>query len=73
MLYDAGRFGSPVMGTHSIAGFLWSRGITHLDAVILSHADVDHYNALPGLIERFSATIDAEGVSVESLLPSPER
>ena len=38
----------------TIAGFLWSRGITHLDAVVLSHADVDHYNGLPGVLERFS-------------------
>lgn len=54
MLYDAGQFGSPVSGTRSIAGFLWSRGITHLDAVVLSHGDIDHYNALPGLLKRFS-------------------
>ncbi len=54
MLYDAGRFDSPVSGTRSIAGFLWSRGITHLDAVVISHADIDHYNALPGLLKRFS-------------------
>ena len=34
--------------------FLWSRGITRLDAVVLSHPDIDHYNALPGLLEKFS-------------------
>ena len=28
--------------------------MTHLDAVILSHADTDHYNALPELLDRFS-------------------
>ena len=33
---------------------LWSHGLRHLDAVVLSHADLDHYNALPGLLERFS-------------------
>jgi competence protein ComEC len=54
MLYDAGRLGSPTSAEQSIAGFLWSRGITHLDAVILSHNDIDHCNALPGLLERFS-------------------
>jgi competence protein ComEC len=26
----------------------------HLDAVLLSHADADHFNALPELLERFS-------------------
>lgn len=54
LLYDAGRLGSPAGGARSAAGFLWSRGITHLDAVVLSHADVDHYNAIPELLERFS-------------------
>ncbi len=53
MLYDAGSLGSPDRATRTIAAFLWSRGITHLDAIVLSHADVDHYNALPGLLERF--------------------
>src|SRR5262249_32779977 len=28
--------------------------LTHIDAVVLSHADTDHYNALPELLERFS-------------------
>jgi len=55
MLYDAGsRAGSPVSATRSVAGLLWSRGITHLDAVVISHPDSDHYNAVPGLLEKFS-------------------
>ncbi len=54
MLYDAGELAAPAAATRTIAGFLWSRGITHLDAVVLSHADVDHYNGLPGVLERFS-------------------
>jgi competence protein ComEC len=53
LVYDAGSLGSPEFATQSIAGFLWSRGITRIDAVILSHADVDHYNAVPGLLDRF--------------------
>jgi competence protein ComEC len=54
MLYDAGQLGSPRGGTQAISAVLWSKQISHLDAVVLSHADVDHYNALPGLAERFS-------------------
>lgn len=54
LLYDAGRLGSPVLAARAVSGFLWSRGITHLDAVVLSHADLDHYNALPALIKQFS-------------------
>jgi competence protein ComEC len=52
-LYDAGSLGSPDFATQSIAGYLWQRGILRVDGIILSHADVDHYNAVPGLLERF--------------------
>ncbi|MGD0899940.1 MAG: ComEC/Rec2 family competence protein [Thermoguttaceae bacterium] len=54
LLYDAGEFGAPENATRAVAGFLWSRGIMHLDAVVLSHADSDHFNGLPGLLDRFS-------------------
>jgi competence protein ComEC len=57
LLYDAGSFPSPQSATQSIAAALWSRGIRHLDAVVLSHADADHYNGLPGLLERFSVGV----------------
>lgn len=54
VLYDAGCLGSPHLSVNAISSFLWSRGIHHLDAVVLSHADSDHYNAVPGLLQRFS-------------------
>jgi competence protein ComEC len=54
ILYDAGKLGISKIGERTIAEFLWSRGVTHLDAVVLSHPDTDHYNALPGLLEKFS-------------------
>jgi competence protein ComEC len=57
MLYDCGRLGSPTFTSRQIASVLWSRGITHLDAVVVSHADSDHFNALPGLLERFSVGV----------------
>lgn len=53
VLYDAGHMGSPETGGRSIAGYLWSRGITRIDAVVISHADADHFNAVPYLMERF--------------------
>lgn len=53
LLYDSGRLGSPLAAVRPMAAALWSRGITHLDAVVISHADADHYNALPGLLDRF--------------------
>lgn len=57
ILYDSGHMGSPLSGARSISALLWSRGVTHLDAVVLSHADSDHYNALPELLERFSVGV----------------
>ncbi|MHC4403557.1 MAG: ComEC/Rec2 family competence protein [Planctomycetota bacterium] len=57
VLYDAGHFGSPAGGARSVASSLWSRGITHLDAVVLSHCDADHYNMLPHVLERFSVGV----------------
>lgn len=57
MLYDAGAFGSSGYGARNIAGVLWSERIEHLDAVVLSHGDVDHFNALPQLTEQFSISV----------------
>jgi competence protein ComEC len=54
VLYDCGHLGSPEGATRSIAAYLWSEGLTRIDAVVLSHADLDHYGALPGLVQRFS-------------------
>jgi competence protein ComEC len=54
ILYDAGQLGSPTRAANTIVGLLWSRGISRLDAVVLSHPDVDHYNALPDLLEKCS-------------------
>jgi competence protein ComEC len=53
ILYDAGSLGSPELATQIIASYLWERGIDRIDALVLSHADIDHYNAVPGLLERF--------------------
>ena len=54
LLYDCGSFSSSRYGQQNISGVLWSENIVHLDAVVLSHGDVDHFNAMPGLCERFS-------------------
>jgi competence protein ComEC len=53
LLYDAGRMADPHSGRRLIAPALWARGVNRLDIVVLSHADSDHYNALPDLLERF--------------------
>lgn len=53
-LYDCGRLANDEFSSRGIENVLWSLGLTRLNAVILSHADADHYNALPGLVERFA-------------------
>jgi len=71
VLYDAGQMGSPVAAGRTIAEYLWSRGRTHLDAVVLSHPDVDHYNALPDVLERFSVgAIYVSPVMFDELTPA---
>ena len=52
-LYDAGSMKSSESTGRQAAAVLWHRGIDCLDQVILSHADRDHYNALPYLLKRF--------------------
>ena len=47
------RSASPEIATQSIASYLWHRGIMRIDGLVISHADIDHYNAVPGLLERF--------------------
>jgi competence protein ComEC len=53
LIYDAGAIGSPHVARRQIAPFLWSRGIRRIDEVFLSHADSDHFNGLPQLVERY--------------------
>jgi competence protein ComEC len=53
LLYDAGAIGSPEYATQTIAAYLWNQGIMRIDGLVLSHADIDHYNAVPGLLQRF--------------------
>lgn len=52
LLYDAGSLQNPQRAERVIETVLWERGRHRLDAVILSHADIDHFNAVPGLLER---------------------
>ncbi len=52
-LYDCGRLGNDTGSSRDIDQGLWSLGVTRLNGVFLSHADSDHFNALPGLLRRF--------------------
>jgi competence protein ComEC len=51
LLYDAGAMNGPEVTQRQIVPFLWARGVRRLDEVFLSHADLDHYNGLAGLLD----------------------
>ncbi len=54
LLYDAGSLAGPDVTRRQIAPFLWHRGIHRIDEVILSHGDLDHFNGLRDLLDRFA-------------------
>jgi competence protein ComEC len=53
ILYDAGTTTGPDAVRRVIAPYLWSRGVSRIDEVFLSHADLDHFNGMPELLKRF--------------------
>ena len=53
MVYDAGRLGAPGAARRSMESLLWSEGISRIDTLVISHADADHFNAVPDLMARF--------------------
>ncbi|MCM2373362.1 ComEC/Rec2 family competence protein [Aporhodopirellula aestuarii] len=53
-LYDCGWMGNLNQSSQKIDDVLWSMGVTKIRGIAISHADADHFNALPGLTKRFS-------------------
>lgn len=41
------------VGESVIAPYLWHKGLTRLDAILISHPDADHFNGIPFLLKRF--------------------
>ena len=57
LLVDAGPAGKGFdAGRRVVAPYLARRGIRRLDAVILSHAHLDHYGGIPAVLDRVSVT-----------------
>jgi competence protein ComEC len=53
-LYDAGRMGPLHRSARPIEAVLWHARIRRLGGVFMSHADADHYCAMPSLIKKFA-------------------
>ncbi len=41
------------VGESIIARYLWHKGITRLESIVITHPDADHYNGIPFLLKRF--------------------
>ena len=52
LVFDAGAMNRGGRTAAVISSFLWHRGYSMIDAIIISHPDADHYNATVGLAER---------------------
>src|SRR5262249_16270058 len=71
LLYDSGRLGSPLAGVRPVSAVLSSPRLIHLDSIVLSTADADHFNSIPGLLERFSVgAVYVSPVMFERLPPA---
>ena len=53
LLVDAGALNRGERTADLICGFLWHSGYRKLNGIVLSHADMDHYDAVPGILARF--------------------
>ena len=60
LLYDCGSLSGGDRAADAVANALRARGRTRLNEVVISHADADHFNGLPGLLE----TVPVGGVTV---------
>ena len=54
LVYDAGSLIGGDVAAEAVCGSLWRHGERHVDAMIVSHADVDHCNGVPTLADRSS-------------------
>ncbi len=54
VLFDAGSIGVSDVGNRIVRGFLDYSGINRLDAIFISHGDIDHINGIPEVAEHCS-------------------
>jgi len=52
ILFDAGSLHKSDIGRQTVAAFLDYSGINKIDAIIISHNDIDHINGIPEIVEH---------------------
>jgi competence protein ComEC len=50
LLYDAGSLQEAERAQQTVQNLLWQTGRNRIDALLISHADIDHFNAVPELL-----------------------
>ena len=51
LLYDTGSLEDADRAAETVEGALWALGRSRIDAALVSHADVDHFNGMPRLLK----------------------
>lgn len=52
IIVDAGALNRAERTADTVSRFLWRRGYRMIDAIVISHPDSDHYNAISSLLDR---------------------
>jgi len=52
ILFDAGSLHHSNIGSRIVAPFLNYSGINKIDAILISHSDIDHINGIPEIVEN---------------------
>lgn len=52
LLFDAGALNRAERTADVVSRFLWNRGYRMIDAIVISHPDADHYNAIGSLLGK---------------------
>jgi competence protein ComEC len=74
LLFDAGALHRGERTADVISRFLWNRGYQMIDAIVISHPDADHYNAVRFLLDRIPVgQVVLSGEFVRTGLPDTEQ
>ncbi len=52
LLVDSGAMNRGGRTAELVCRYLWTRGVRRIDGIIVSHADMDHYNAVADILTR---------------------
>ncbi|MEM1109041.1 MAG: ComEC/Rec2 family competence protein [Planctomycetota bacterium] len=51
LMFDCGSQQYPLIGRRSVVPTLRKMGVDRLDVLVISHADIDHYNGIPDVLD----------------------